>query len=64
MESILESVRVNEIFDITHDPYQLGRTIFLSEQNARKVLMVSNRAFIPYARKNLHGRRFCRALEE
>lgn len=37
---------VNEIFDIIHDLHQSGRTILLVEQNARKALLVSNRAYI------------------
>ena len=37
---------VNEIFDIIHRLYQSGRTILLVEQNARKALLVSNRAYI------------------
>lgn len=37
---------VNEIFDIIHGLHQSGRTILLVEQNARKALLVSNRAYI------------------
>ena len=37
---------VNEIFDIIRGLHQSGRTILLVEQNARKALLVSNRAYI------------------
>ena len=37
---------VNEIFNIIRDLHQSGRTILLVEQNAKKALLVSNRAYI------------------
>ena len=37
---------VNEIFNIIRDLHQSDRTILLVEQNAKKALLVSNRAYI------------------
>lgn len=42
----LAPLLVNEIFEIIRDLHQSGRTILLVEQNARKALLVSNRAYI------------------
>jgi branched-chain amino acid transport system ATP-binding protein len=37
---------VNEIFDMIYRLHESGRTILLVEQNAKKALLVSNRAYI------------------
>ena len=37
---------VNEIFKIIRDLHQMGRTILLVEQNAKKALQASNRAYV------------------
>ena len=42
----LAPILVNEIFDIIRDLHESGRTILLVEQNAKKALMVSSRAYI------------------
>ena len=42
----LAPILVNEIFDIIGQLHQAGRTILLVEQNAKKALQVSNRAYV------------------
>jgi branched-chain amino acid transport system ATP-binding protein len=37
---------VNEIFQIIRDLHQMDRTILLVEQNAKKALQASNRAYV------------------
>ena len=37
---------VNEIFKIIRDLHQMDRTILLVEQNAKKALQASNRAYV------------------
>ncbi|MBW1799777.1 MAG: ABC transporter ATP-binding protein [Deltaproteobacteria bacterium] len=42
----LAPILVNKIFDIIGQLHQAGRTILLVEQNAKKALQVSNRAYV------------------
>jgi len=42
----LAPILVSEIFDIIGQLHQAGRTILLVEQNAKKALQVSNRAYV------------------
>jgi len=42
----LAPVLVNEIFDIIVDLHEAGRTMLLVEQNAKKALQVSDRAYV------------------
>jgi len=42
----LAPLMVNEIFDVIRSLHQMGCTILLVEQNAKKALQVSNRAYV------------------
>ncbi len=42
----LAPLMVNEIFNVIRDLHEMGRTILLVEQNARKALQASDRAYV------------------
>ena len=42
----LSPIFVNEIFDIIKEINKSGTTVFLVEQNAKKALSISNRAYV------------------